>query len=62
MSNTNVDFRVKPCPKYVFTGMLDGSWTNSDVYEEMLADKSEAKDQFMSMLCSVNTNFDVMDA
>ena len=62
MSNANVDLRVEPCPKYVFTGMLDGSWTNSDVYEEMLGDESEDKDQFMSMLCSVNTNFDEMDA
>ena len=62
VSNADVDLRVKPCPKYVFTGMLDGSWTNSDVYEGMLADESEDKDQFMSMLCSVNTNFDEMDA
>jgi hypothetical protein len=32
------DLKVMPCPQYMFPGMFDRSWSDLDVYEEMVVE------------------------
>ena len=48
--------------EYSFANMLDRSWVDTEYYDEVLADMyANENDNFMALLCSVNTDLDGED-
>ena len=45
-------------PECLFPGLLDRSWLGLEQYEEEIGEMAMVDDTFMSLLCSVGTNFD----
>ena len=57
-----VDVAIDFEQEYSYANMLDRSWVDTEYYDEVLADMyANENDNFMALLCSVNTDLDGED-